>query len=102
MLDFSQGESLGLAFCVFSNGIHNHGIRLRYQNTRFHAICRMQVAYLQYNSQGSSAVEQGTHKPLVGGSIPPSGTFASIRCQSTDATWKQRRMENFPPGVQRP
>src|SRR5579871_5989209 len=27
------------------------------------------------NGQGSSAVEQGTHKPLVGGSIPPSGTL---------------------------
>ena len=25
--------------------------------------------------QGSSAVEQGTHKPLVGSSILPSGTF---------------------------
>jgi hypothetical protein len=24
--------------------------------------------------QRSSAVEQGTHKPLVGGSIPPAGT----------------------------
>ncbi len=29
--------------------------------------------------QGSSAVEQGTHKPLVGGSIPPSGTLALQR-----------------------
>lgn len=27
--------------------------------------------------QGSSAVEQGTHKPLVGSSILPSGTFTS-------------------------
>ena len=28
--------------------------------------------------QRSSAVEQGTHKPLVGGSIPPAGTTDSI------------------------
>jgi hypothetical protein len=31
--------------------------------------------WLLVECQGSSAVEQGTHKPLVGGSIPPSGTF---------------------------
>ena len=34
--------------------------------------------------QRSSAVEQGTHKPLVGGSIPPAGTtvFLPFRLQS--------------------
>lgn len=32
--------------------------------------------------QGSSAVEQGTHKPLVGSSILPSGTpFTSLPSQ---------------------
>ncbi len=31
--------------------------------------------YALPGSQSSSAVEQGTHKPLVGGSIPSSGTI---------------------------
>jgi mono/diheme cytochrome c family protein len=38
------------------------------------AVCHGLPGQEQTPSQGSSAVEQGTHKPLVGGSIPPSGT----------------------------
>lgn len=38
------------------------------------AVCRLVLK----NSRGSSAVEQWTHNPLVGGSIPPLATETSL------------------------
>jgi hypothetical protein len=53
--------------------------------------------------QGSSAVEQGTHKPLVGSSILPSGRFfmAVSRIAAYPAAFERRRREGLKPGVKR-
>ena len=58
--------------------------------------------------QGSSAVEQGTHKPLVGGSIPLPGTiflrFFEIRWRASEARWVREptRERSAHPGSEPP
>jgi hypothetical protein len=39
----------------------------------------LRATFLAHPRQGSSAVEQGTHKPLVGSSILPPGIFLKWR-----------------------
>lgn len=56
------------------------------------AVCRLVLK----NSRGSSAVEQWTHNPLVGGSIPPLATETSLSgckprpCRSREpSSWRR-------------
>ena len=63
-----------------SDGANGRGVDIA---APWHSICRRK-------RQGSSAVEQGTHKPLVGSSILPSGIFPR------GPSWARRNLD--PPG----
>ena len=46
------------------------------------------------HSQGSSVVEQGTHKPLVGGSNPSLGTFQTHTFMANIKSAKKRALQS--------